>query len=144
VAHAGIDFKRNVTLLRLGDGRLIVHSTARFSDQDVAAIRRFGQPAWLLEATLIHDTFAKEGHKAFPDLPYLAPEGFATASGILTQPLCPPPPDWAGETDVFRIDGVRSNEHALFHRRSGTLIVADLFFHFLKTFRAGSVSLSVI
>ncbi len=131
----GIDFKRNVTLLRLGDGRVIIHSSARFTERDVAAIRRFGQPAWLVEATLMHDTFAKEGHQAFPDLGYLAPEGFAEASRISTTSLCPPPSDWTGEIDVFKIDGVRSNEHALFHRRSRTLVVADLFFSFAKDIR---------
>jgi hypothetical protein len=131
--HAlGIDFKRNVTLLRLRDGRLIVHSTARFSDQDMAAIRRFGQPAWLLDATLMHDTFAKDGRKAFPDLPYFAPEGFGTDSGIPTRTLCPAPADWAEEIEVVRLDGVRSKEHALFHRPLRTLVVADLFFSFPK------------
>jgi hypothetical protein len=131
----GIDFKRNVTLLRLGDGRVIIHSSAPFAEQDVAAIRRFGQPVWLVEATLMHDTFAKQGHQAFPDLPYLAPEGFAEASGISTTSLYPPPSDWTGEIDVFKIDGVRSNEHALFHRSSRTLVVADLFFSFPKDIR---------
>src|SRR5207249_3839391 len=99
----GIDFKRNVTLLRLGDGRLIVHSSAPFLEQDVVNIRRFGQPAWMVEATMMHDTFAKEGHTAFPNLPYFAPEGFAKASGISTRPLCPTPSDWAGELDVFPV-----------------------------------------
>jgi hypothetical protein len=126
----GIDFKRNVTLLRLGDGRLIVHSSAPFTEEHVAAIRRFGQPAWIVEATLMHDTFAKEGRWAFPDLPYLAPEGFEKASGISTRLLSPPPVDWAGEVDVVKIDGVRSNEYALYHRRARTLVVGDLFFSF--------------
>jgi hypothetical protein len=126
----GIDFKRNVTLLRLANGCVIIHSSAPFTEQDVAAIRRFGQPGWLVEATLMHDTFAKEGHQAFPDLRYIAPEGFAEASGIATTSLYPPPSGWAGEIDVFQLDGVRSNEHALFHRRSQTLVVADLFFSF--------------
>jgi hypothetical protein len=126
----GIDFKRNVTLLRLGDGRLIVHSSAPFTEEHVATIRRFGEPSWLVEATLMHDTFAKEGRKAFPDLPYLAPEGFAKAGVISIKPLCPPPSDWSGEVDFLKIDGVRSNEHALYHRRSRTLVVADLFFSF--------------
>jgi hypothetical protein len=128
----GIDFRRNVTLLRLGDGRVIIHSSAPFTEQDVAAIRYFGQPVWLVEATLMHDRFAKEGHQAFPDLPYLAPEGFAEASGISTTSLYPPPLEWAGEIDVLKIDGVRSKEHALFHRRSRTLVVADLFFSFAE------------
>ena len=126
----GIDFKRNVTLLRLSDGRVVIHSTAPFTEKDVAAIRRFGEPAWLVDATLLHNTFAKEGRAALPDLPYLAPNGFDKVSGIATQPLDPPPSDWVGEIDVLKIDGTRKNEHALFHRRSRTLVVADLFFSF--------------
>src|SRR5215831_10987586 len=114
----GIDFKRNVTLIRLADGRLLLHSTAAFTPQDVAAITRFGQPAWLIDATLIHDTFAKEGHAAFPNLPYLAPDGFMKASGIPTIPLDPPPTDWSGQIDVLKIQGIRTNENILFHRRS--------------------------
>lgn len=128
----GIDFRRNVTLLRLADGRVVVHSTAPFTEQDIAAIRRFGEPSWLVEATLMHDTFAKEGRAALPNIPYLAPDGFAKATGVQTESLLPPPREWDGEIDVLRIDGVRMNEHALFHRRSRTLVVADLFFSFAE------------
>jgi hypothetical protein len=124
----GIDFKRNVTLLRLSDGRLVIHSTAPFTDEDRATIRAFGKPASLVEATLMHDTFAKEGRAAFPDLPYLAPDGFPDVTGIATQLLDSVPEEWIGEIDVIPIAGTRKNEHAFFHRRSRTLIVADLFF----------------
>jgi hypothetical protein len=54
------------------------------------------------------------------------------AAEVQTEPLLPPPREWDGEIDVLRIDGVRMNEHALFHRRSRTLVVADLFFSFPK------------
>jgi hypothetical protein len=124
----GIDFKRNVTLLRLSNGRVIVHSTAPFAEKDIAAMRAFGELAWLVDATLMHDTFAKEGRGALPDLPYLAPAGFAEASGVSTSPLSPAPQEWVGEIDLIKIEGTRKNEHALFHRRSRTLVVADLFF----------------
>src|SRR5436190_22106227 len=123
-----IDFARNVTLLRLRDGRVVIHSSAPFRAEDIAAIRGFGEPAWLVDATLLHDTFAKEGRAALPDLQYLAPDGFAKASGLPTQSLDLPPADWAGEIDVLKIDGTKKNEHALFHRRSRTLVVADLCF----------------
>jgi len=126
----GIDFRRNVTLLRLADGRVVVHSTAPFTQKDVAAIRRFGEPAWLLDATLLHDTFVKDGRAALPALPYLAPNGFEKASGVAAQPLDPPPSAWSGEIDAVKIEGTKKNEHALFHRRSRTLVVADLFFSF--------------
>jgi hypothetical protein len=126
----GIDFRRNVTLLRLADGRVVVHSTAPFTQQDIVAIRRFGEPSWLVEATLMHDTFAKEGRKALQNIPYLAPAGFSEATGVRTESLSPLPQEWDGEIDVLRIDGARMNEHALFHRRSRTLVLADLFFSF--------------
>lgn len=126
----GIDFKRTVTLLRLSDGRVVVHTTAKFTDEDIAAIRRFGEPAWLVDATLMHDTFAKEGRAQLPGIPYVAPEGFTKRSGVPTESLWPPPAAWVPEIDVLKIEGVRTNEHALYHRRSRTLVVADLFFSF--------------
>jgi hypothetical protein len=45
--------------------------------QAVATIRALGEPAWLADGTLRHDTFVKEGRAAFPGMPYLAPEGFS-------------------------------------------------------------------
>jgi hypothetical protein len=48
----------------------------------------------------------------------------------VTQPLDLPPSAWSGEIDVVKINGTKKNEHALFHRRSCTLVVADLFFSF--------------
>ena len=126
----GIDFARNVTLLRLSDGRVIVHSTAAFTEKDVAAMRTFGEPAWLVDATLLHETFAKAGRAALPALPYLAPDGFKEISGVATQPLDPPPSDWAGEIEVLQVAGTKKKEHLFFHRRSRTLVVSDLFFSF--------------
>jgi hypothetical protein len=126
----GIDFERNVTLLRLGDGRVVIHSTAPFTAEDVSAIRALGEPGWLVDATLLHDTFAKEGRAALIGLPYLAPNGFEETSGVATLPLEPAPSEWTGEIEVLKLEGTKKNEHALFHRRSRTLVVADLFFSF--------------
>jgi hypothetical protein len=131
----GIDFHRNVTLLRLRDGRVVIHSSAPFTAEDTNVICRFGEPAWLVEATLMHDTFAKQGRAAFPDLPYLAPNDFTKATGIPTQPLGSPPLDWKDEIDVLKIDGNKMNEYVLFHRRAATLVVADLFFSFPRETR---------
>ena len=110
----------------LRDGRLVIHSTAPFQPEDVSAIGRFGQPGWLVEATLMHDTFARAGREAFPKLPYLAPAGFAQATGLTTRPLLPPPDEWKNEIDLLEIEGLRwPNEHVFFHRASRTAIVGD-------------------
>lgn len=127
---AGLQIGRNVTVIRVRDGRLLIHSTAPFAAQDVAAISALGEPAWLVDASLFHDSFAKEGRKNFPDLPYLAPQGFTKASGVSTTPLDPPPVAWAGEIDVLPLLGARAHEHVFYHRPSRTLIVCDLLFNF--------------
>ena len=38
----GADLRRNVTLIRLRSGKMVIHSTAPFSQDDVAAIRALG------------------------------------------------------------------------------------------------------
>jgi hypothetical protein len=127
----GGDLKRVVTIVRLRSGRLVIHSTGPFTPGDVAGILRLGEPGWLLEAMLQHDTFAQQGRQAFPEIPYLAPDGFAEAVGFPTEPLIPAPPTWGEELKILRLDGNPSmQEHAVFHPLSRTLIVADLLFNF--------------
>jgi len=126
----GFDGGRTVTVVRLQSGKLVIHSTAPFTDEDVSQIHALGEPAWMLDATLFHDTFAAEGRNAFPAVRYLAPPGFAPRSGIATEPLTPPPPEWAGELEVLPLAGMKAHEHFVFHRPSRTLIVCDCLFNF--------------
>jgi hypothetical protein len=127
----GAKIGRSVTVIRLASGKLIVHSTAPFSADDVAVIRALGEPAWLLDVSRFHDSFRKEGRSAFPDIPYLVPHGFPDAEKLRAGSLDKIPPEWSGEVEVRRIDGMpQVNEHAVFHVPSGTLIVADVLFNF--------------
>ena len=122
---------RNVSVIRLGSGELVIHSTAPFTPVDVAAISALGRPAYLVEALTLHDTFAKEGRAAFPDVPYYAPAGFSEIVGFPTQDLAQPPAAWAGELDVLELAGKSSKavEYVFLHRPSRTLIVTDLVFN---------------
>jgi hypothetical protein len=130
----GTQHGRNVTVIRLSSGRTILHSMAPFTDADAAAIRALGSgsgPGWLVEAMLLHDTYAREGARVFPDVPFLGPPGFDKVTGLTVQPLLPAPPEWQGEVDVIAIEGApKLNEHVFIHRPSRTLIVADLIFNF--------------
>jgi hypothetical protein len=122
---------RVVTVIRLATNELIIHSTGPFTPADVAAIKALGNPGWLVDAMMRHDTFAKQGRAAFPGIPYLAPEGFAQAAEVDSRPLLPAPAPWAEEVRVLLIGGMPdAKEHVFLHVPSRTLIVADLLFNF--------------
>lgn len=127
----GADLRRNATVIRLASGKLIIHSTAPFTAEDIAAIKSLGEPTWLVDAFLRHDTFAKEGRAAFPAAAYLAPVGFSNNFDVSTEPLLPPPAEWSKEIAAAEVGGAPElGEVVLLHRPSRTLIVADLIFHF--------------
>ena len=73
----GADLHRNVTVMRLRSGDLVIHSTGPFALEDVAHVNSLGRPRWLLDVMLRHDTFAKQGKEAFPEAAYLGPDGFS-------------------------------------------------------------------
>ncbi len=127
----GADLRRNVTLIRLRSGKLVIHSTGPFTLEDVAAIRALGEPGWVLDGILRHDTFAKEGRAAFPGIPYLAPEGFSEVVGFPTELIVPAPVEWDGELLALEIQGAPvARDTALLHLPSRTLILTELVFNF--------------
>ena len=121
---------RTVTLIRLRSGEVVIHSTAPFTRADVETISNLGNVAALVDATLLHDTFAKSGQTAFPAVPYFAPAGFGERAGVPANSLETPPNSWNGELEILRLDGMpKVQEHVFFHPLSRTLIVADLVFN---------------
>ena len=127
----GTHHGRTLTILPVASGRLVLHSMAPFSSSDLAEIRALGEPSWLVEAMMLHDTYARQGHDSFPGVPFLAPEGFQKVVNFAIQPLLPAPVEWSGELEVFPVVGVPSlKEHLFLHVPSRTLIVADLLFNF--------------
>lgn len=127
----GTNHGRTVTVIRLSSGKVIVHSMAPFTSEDLAEIRDIGQVAWLVEAMLLHDTYAAEGPKHFPGIPFLGPPGFGGVVGFPVEGLLPAPGEWEDEIRVLRLRGApKLEEHLFLHIPSRTLIVADLVFNF--------------
>jgi hypothetical protein len=125
---------RVVTIIRLASGELIIHSTGPFTLADVTEIEALGKPGWMTDSMLRHDTFAKQGRAAFPNIPYLAPEGFAERAHVDCKLLLPAPAAWDAEVQVLLIEGMpKAKEHVFLHKPSRTLIVADLVFNFGHT-----------
>lgn len=126
---AGCQMGRIVTIVQLDSGKLFVHSTANFSQEDINEINTLGTPAWLVEATCFHDTCSKAGRTAFPEIPYLVPPGFADAESLDASPLLHGQ-TWANELQAIEIGGMpKIREFAFYHSPSKTLILADLLFN---------------
>jgi hypothetical protein len=128
---AGMDLQRNVTVVRLESAQVVLLSSGPFSEQDVIHIRDIGQPCWLVESMLRHDTYSREGWAAFPSITFLAPPGFAGKVHFPVAPILPPPPEWGDELQTLELGGIPgTRETVFFHAPSRTLIVEDLAFNF--------------
>lgn len=125
----GCKMGRNVTVITLQSGNTLIHSTADFSELHIAEIRELGEPGLLFEATNFHDTSAMAGRISFPKIPYLVPQGFPAADKLDATEI--DSFEFADdEVEVIKIQGIpKLNEICVFHRPSGTLIIADLFFN---------------
>ncbi|MBD5778827.1 DUF4336 domain-containing protein [Pelagicoccus sp. NFK12] len=127
----GVNIGRNVTVIRLSSGELLLHSTAPFTSQQVERIRGLGKVRWITDPMVDHDTFSQKGIAAFEEAVFLAPDGFPEQQGVSVQPLLPIPEAWGEEIQVLRLEGADSfSEHVFFHRSSRTLIVCDLLMNF--------------
>lgn len=131
----GMAIGRNVSLIRLESGKLIIHSSAPFSPENISAIDDVGTPTWLVDATNFHDTHCQDGAEAFPDIPYLVPDGFKASKSVETRPLLPSPDEWEQEVEVIPVEGMpKINEHVFYLRKSKALVLCDLVFHLTEDF----------
>ncbi|MFN2507676.1 MAG: hypothetical protein ABR589_02775 [Chthoniobacterales bacterium] len=114
----GMQIGRNVTVIRLRSGELVIHSTAPFAPAEITEIRRLGEPKWLLDVSRFHDSFAANGRAAFPNLTYFVPKGFPNAARLNAATLERAPAVWEGELELRRIAGMpKVQEHACFTSR---------------------------
>ena len=128
----GAGLGKTMTVMRLPSGDLVVHSSAPVSQAHIAEVKALGRVRWIVEASRMHDTFARRLRMAFPEAEYLVPTGFPLGSADLAPcaPLLPAPEAWTGQIDVLHLEGNPSTqEHVMLHRPSRTLIVADLVFN---------------
>jgi len=123
-----------MTLVRLADGRLWVHSPLPPTPECVAAVRALGPVAYVVAPNLSHHLFFGDFMQAFPEARgYLAP-GLAAKRPDLARwsrwPTGAHAP-WAGDLSSWFIEGLpQIDETVWFHRDSGTLVVTDLLFNF--------------
>lgn len=126
-----LPFSTRMTLVRLADGRLWVHSPIRLSAGLRDAVAAFGPVGFLIAPNRLHWLALAEWQVAFPDArTYAAPgvERNAARGGFRIDAVLAegPEPAWAADLDQRLVPGAFLTEAVFFHRASRTLILTDL------------------
>jgi len=125
----GMQLTATMTVLRLGDGSLLLHSPIAMTLERRTAVEALGAVAHLYAPNLYHHLHIGEWAGAFPAARVHAPRGLAKKRPDLRIDRthgAAPEPAFAGSVDELSIDGFRLAESVLFYRQARTLIVADL------------------
>jgi len=123
-----------MTVIRLKDGRVLVHSPVPIEEDLRSAVENLGRVGAMIAPNLFHHQFISEWRSAFPEAKAFCAPGLAAKKsdfkfdGVLEDAS---PSEWIGQVDQVVIKGIPDyGEVVFFHRASRTLIVSDLVFNY--------------
>ena len=122
-----------MTVIRLGNGDLWLHSPTRYDHDLRADLEQHGRIRHLVAPDIAHWTFLQEWQQRCPDAvtwaaPGLRDRAQVKKSGVrLDRDLGEdPPPEWAGDMQQAVVPGAGFSEVAFFHKPSRTLVLTDI------------------
>lgn len=125
----GMKLTSTMTVLRLVDGKLLLHSPIAMTPERRASVEALGTVAHLYAPNLFHHLRVGEWATAFPSARLHAPVGLEKKRPDLRIDRfhhSTPEPDFANILEEWPIEGFRLGETVLLHQPTSTLIVADL------------------
>lgn len=127
-------FPTRMTLVRLNDGGLFVHSPIAPDTAMMAAIDRLGPVRHLIASNSLHYWWVADWKDRYPAARVHAVPGLARrarrAIPIDAELGNQPDPDWEDEVDQVLFSGDGFHEADFFHRPSRTVILTDLIENF--------------
>ncbi len=129
VSMLGMQLTSAMTVLRLGDGNLLVHSPVALTPERRSAVQALGSVAHLYAPNTFHHLHLGDWAQAFPEARVHAPAALAKKRPDLRIDRAhgaAPEAAFAGCVEEHEIAGFRLEESALYHRSSRSLVVADL------------------
>ncbi len=125
----GLRFGVRMTVVRLPDGSLLLHSPLAVTAELKAAVDQLGEVRHVVAPNKLHHLWVGDWALAYPTATLHAPAGLARKRKDLEigRPLGEPDPAWGGALEVLSLEGIPTFDESCFlHRDSGTLISADL------------------
>jgi hypothetical protein len=130
---AGMHLGHRMTVARLPDQTLWIHSPVQHSASLDAELAKLGRVAHVIAPSVMHDTFLEGWLGAHPRARFHGAPGFAKARPDLkfTDTLSgTPDASWSSVFDQHVLRGMpKINEVAFLHRPTRTLILTDLVFN---------------
>lgn len=129
----GIPLPVRMTVMRIGNGDLWLHSPTRYDERLRAELERHGRIRHLVAPDVAHWTFLQEWQRSCPDAltwaaPGLRDRAQVKKSGIrVDRDLgAAPPPEWTADMEQVIVPGAGFAEVDFFHRATRTLVLTDL------------------
>jgi Domain of unknown function (DUF4336) len=126
----GFPFSTRMTVVRLGNGALWVHSPEKLSDELQKELSELGEVKYLVSPNKLHHLFLQEWIAAYPQALKFAAPGLALKRNDIAfdRELCNSPEDeWKEEIAQTIFRGSPAMEEVVFyHRLSKTLVLTDL------------------
>lgn len=134
----GIPFSTRMTVVRLADGTLWIHSPVEPDDKLFEAINALGEVKHLVSPSKIHYAFISEWKKRYPKATAWSSPGVEDRAASQNIPVDfdaalsdEAPSDWAEDIAQLIFKGSRVLEEVVFfHKKSRTLILTDLIENF--------------
>lgn len=128
-------FPTRMTVIRLSDGALFVHSPTPLAPELKQEVDKKGTPRWIVGPNRIHYWWLPEWQNAYPEAAiYLAPRIRKQAGRHIDFPAHdldgPVGYPWDESITTLAVAGSYMTEFEFFHRPSATLILTDLIENF--------------
>ena len=125
----GAQFGERMTIIRLRNGDLWLHSLVPFDDSLPAMLGKLGSVRHLVVPSCMHNLNSHEWQQAYPEAAVYAPASVSRVKSFISIDERQSPA-WEDEIAVVAIDGMpKVNEVVFVHLATGTLIITDLAFN---------------
>lgn len=129
----GAEIGTRMSVIRLGDGGLWLHSPVALSDPLRAALDAIGPVRFVVAPNRMHHLHVGDYASAYPEAELHGAPGLADKRPDLAFDFVlgdAAPPGWAGQIEQVAFGGMPiANEIDFYHRASRTLLVSDIAFH---------------
>ncbi|MEJ2653209.1 MAG: DUF4336 domain-containing protein [Gammaproteobacteria bacterium] len=130
IHFSGIDLFSRMTLVRLDNGKLWVHSPCQPNAQLKSEIDRLGKVAYIIAPGNFHHLYVSDFQSCYPEAETFLCPGLEKKRPDLKFDWIlgnRPDPRWSSEFEQVVIQGTRIiSEVAFLHKKCGTLILVDL------------------